>query len=148
MNTDKIKQLYQKVILQHDRHPIHFEKRPDAVVKLEAYNPVCGDRFTLYLDIENDIITRASFHGYGCAISKAATSVLVSRMEGCSIVDVQSLCDQYLTLLDPEAPAPKDGDEELAAFLGARQFPARRSCASLSWEALRKHLEERASSSD
>ena len=140
MNTEKIKQLYREIILKHDRQPVHFEKWEEAPIVLEAYNPICGDRFNLYLDVHEGIIQKARFHGYGCAISKAATSVLVKRIEGKPVADILALCNQYLTLIDPETPAPDQPDEELAAFMGARQFPARRQCASLSWETLERYL--------
>lgn len=140
MNTDKIKQLYQQVILRHDRRPVHFEKREEAPVVIEAYNPICGDRFHLYLEISEGKVAKAAFHGYGCAISKAATSVLVARIEGRPVADILALCQAYLTVLDPAAPEPLEMDEELSAFIGARQFPARRQCAALSWEALEAYL--------
>lgn len=140
MNTSKIKQLYQQVILRHDRQPVHFEKREEAPIVIEAYNPICGDRFNLYLEIRDGKVVKASFHGYGCAISKAATSVLMSRIEGKPLAEIQDLCHQYQTLLDPGAPEPEDMDEELTAFMGARAFPARRQCAALSWEALEEYL--------
>lgn len=140
MNTDKIKQLYQEVILRHDRQPVHFEKREEAPVVIEAYNPICGDRFNLYLEIKDGKVASAAFHGYGCAISKAATSVLIARIEGKPIADILSLYKQYQSLLDPAVPEPAGMDEELSAFMGARQFPARRQCAALSWEALEVYL--------
>ena len=142
MNTDNIKKLYREVILTHDRQPVNFEKWEEAPITLEAYNPICGDRFNLYLDCQDGIIQKVRFHGYGCAISKAATSVLVKRIEGKPVADILRFCDQYLTLIDPEKPEPDYVDEELTAFMGARQFPARRQCASLSWETLEKYLKD------
>jgi len=142
MNNSRIKQLYREVILKHDREPVNFEKWEDAPIIIEAHNPICGDRFTLYLDISDGIVQKASFHGYGCAISKAATSMLVARINGKPIVDILALCDQYKPLLDPKAPEPEGIDAELAAFMSARIFPARLKCASLSWEELERYLRD------
>lgn len=140
MDASKIKELYQQVILKHNKAPVRYEKWEDAPIVIEAYNPLCGDRFTLYLNIENERVQTVRFHGYGCAISKAATSVLVKKIEGAALEEVLALCEHYAALLDPEIPKPAEVDPELAAFIGARQFPARLACANLSWEHLRAYL--------
>ena len=88
---EKLKQLYQGVILKHSQSPINYEKREDADIKIEAYNPLCGDQFKLFLETEGDVVKSIHFHGYGCAISKASTSILVKKVEGKSIDEVQQL---------------------------------------------------------
>ena len=133
--------LYQQVILRHNKTPYHYERLESAGVVLRAYNPMCGDKFTLFLEVEGDRITRAHFHGYGCAISKASTSVLVQRLEGQKLADILELSRQFLASLQDEAAA-LTGDEELAAFGAARQFPGRLKCASLSWDTLVEYLEQ------
>jgi len=80
--NDKLKQLYKTVILKHNNAPFHYEKKEMAPHQLEAYNPLCGDRFNLFLDVKNGVIESIHFHGYGCAISKASTSVLAKNLEG------------------------------------------------------------------
>ncbi len=140
MDAGKIKELYQQVILKHNKAPVRYEKWEDAPVVIEAYNPLCGDRFTLYLRLEGGLVQTVRFYGYGCAISKAATSVLVSKIEGMALEEVLALCEHYVALLDPEIPKPVEVDPELAAFVGARQFPARLACANLSWKHLRDYL--------
>jgi nitrogen fixation NifU-like protein len=138
-----LQSLYQTVILQHNREPFHYEKRPEAGLVLEAYNPICGDQYKLYLDIEQNKVVNATFHGYGCAISKAATSVLVQRIMGCSLDDLQPLFDQFYEVVQPASPdAALPDDEEFQAFAGTRDFPERLECATLSWTALKEWLEK------
>jgi nitrogen fixation protein NifU and related proteins len=132
--NEKLKQLYQSVILEHSNHPVQFEQRADRAYTLDAYNPLCGDRFALYFDVEEGKICRISFHGYGCAISKASTSVLVKRLEGKTLAEAAELCRAFAAVAQPDAPLPADLDEEFEAFAAAREFPGRIKCATLSWE--------------
>ncbi|MEN0003591.1 MAG: Fe-S cluster assembly sulfur transfer protein SufU [Bacteroidota bacterium] len=142
--NEKLKQLYQSVILEHQREPFHYQKQENASLKLEAYNPLCGDKFELFLEMKGDRITEAYFFGYGCAISKASSSVLVKRIIGKSLEEVRELFDQFYDVVQPDAGAPVSNvDEELEAFAGARQFPGRLKCATLSWDALKEFIEER-----
>ena len=126
--------LYDPLILAHNRSPVNFEKRLTAQHTIEAYNPLCGDKFKLFLDIENGIVEKASFHGYGCAISKAATSVLIQRIEGQRLDGVSAVIKTYFEALDTEGG---HFDADLQAFSAVRQFPERLTCATLSWEAAR-----------
>ncbi len=139
------KDLYQQVIMQHNRSPVGFERDEDAPIVIEAYNPLCGDRFTLYLDWADGKLCRARFFGYGCAISKASTSVLMERIEGKSPVEIRALIDLMCCVAEPGCGLPDDLPDELRAFLAARRFPARKTCVTLSWEALAAHMRERAS---
>lgn len=132
--------LYQDVILRHSREPAGFERREDAGLVIEAYNPLCGDQFRLFLDIEGDRIVRASFYGYGCAISKASTSVLVQRLPGLSLDEAGALIREFFAVVREGESPPENADPELLAFSAARHFPARLSCATLSWEALDRFL--------
>ena len=116
---EKLNALYQSIILEHNNKPQYFEKRPAAQHVVEAYNPLCGDKFKLFLDIENGAITKATFHGYGCAISKAATSVLLSRIQGETIESVLNQIDTYFGILHSKKDDNTEGvlmDENLAAF--------------------------------
>lgn len=134
--------LYQTVIMHHNREPFHYEKHPEADIIIEAYNPLCGDQFKMYLELEDGQVRQAYFYGYGCAISKASTSVLMEKLEGLSIAEARALIDRFKKVVTPEATPPDDVDEEMAAFAAARSFPARLQCATLSWEALQRHLEK------
>ena len=141
--NDRLKQLYQSVILKHSKEPVHFEKKEQATYILEAYNPLCGDKFQLFFEIEDGKISQLSFHGYGCAISKASASVLVKKLEGRPVEEGLALCRQFLAMLQADKEGPEDVDEELAAFAAARSFPGRMKCATLSWEEMEAFLEER-----
>mgnify|MGYP000635369000 CR=1 FL=1 len=132
--------LYQKVILQHDRQPFHFQKMEAADVTLQAYNPVCGDQFQLFLKIENNQIQEAHFHGYGCAISKASTSILIKKIQNLPFSNIQQLLEQFQKIVSSEV---EESDEELAAFQAARQFPERLQCATLSWKALEQFIKSK-----
>lgn len=126
--------MYHTVILRHNQHPVGFEKRPDAQHILQAYNPLCGDKFSLFLDLENGVIAQATFHGYGCAISKASTSVLIEKIRGKTLPEVGQLLENFLRIVETGSPAPTD--DETAAFAEARLFPGRMDCATLAWRAL------------
>ena len=135
---NSLSQLYDAVILKHNSAPFNFEKRLTAQHVVEAYNPLCGDKFKLFLDIEDDTIKKATFHGYGCAISKAATSVLVHQIEGKNKVEAFDILNNYLTALNTEG-GHLAGESQ--SFLAVRQYPERLSCATLSWEAAQTFFE-------
>ncbi len=135
INTENsLAQLYDDVILQHNREPCFFEKSVSAQHILDAYNPLCGDKFKLFLDIEDGTVQKATFHGYGCAISKAATSVLVLKIQNMPVKTVLELIKTYLDDLNG-ANTEGRGGENMKAFSAVRQFPERLTCATLSWEA-------------
>jgi len=142
---EKLKQLYKSVILKHNKTPYHYEKQPSAAHQIEAYNPLCGDQFHLYLDLENEKIKQIHFYGYGCAISKASTSVLAKNLENKSIEEALELCATFQQLTNPNEERSKLIElEELEAFEAAKDFPSRLACATLSWEAVKVYLEKEA----
>jgi nitrogen fixation protein NifU and related proteins len=137
-----ITKLYQDFILNRSQDDNNFEKRPTAQHTLEAYNPMCGDKFKLFLDVENDIISKATFHGYGCAISKAATSVLIEKLQNKTYFEALNLINSYFQVLNVENTegVTLDSnslqiDQEIKAFEIMKQFPERMTCATLSWQA-------------
>ena len=136
----KLSQLYQGIILKHNNEPFHFEKRPTAQHVIEAYNPMCGDKFKVFLDIENGIVANATFHGYGCAISKASTSVLMKKMQGQPLDEVMKLVKDYFNII--ENTEGVQNDDELTAFAVAKDFPGRLKCATLTWEAVDDFLKK------
>ena len=131
----RLKELYQSVILKHSKEPVSYEKREEAAQHLDAYNSLCGDRFQLYFELEDGKIKDLSFHGYGCAISKASTSVLVKFLEGKSLEEAEQLAKEYLESLSEDGEGA-DLPEEFEAFGAARDFPGRMKCATLAWEEL------------
>ena len=132
----ELSNLYQKVILQHNENPYHYEKREQADQVIEAYNSLCGDSFKLYLDIEAGKVKAAYFHGYGCAISKSSTSILTKRLEGMALKDIPALCEQFFTYVLPDQSPEAPIDADFQAFEAAKQFSGRLKCATLSWEEL------------
>lgn len=134
--TEKLKKLYKTVILQHNNQPFHYEKKEAFTHQLDAYNPLCGDRFNLYLNLKDGVISNAYFHGYGCAISKASTSVLAKHLEGQTIEKALLLCKEFQQVVSPDIEKITTDKEEFEAFAAAKDFPGRLTCATLSWEAI------------
>lgn len=138
----ELQDLYQEVILDHNRQPRNFRVL-EGGRKAEGYNPLCGDRFTVYLRVENDRIADVGFQGSGCAISKASASLMTESVKGKSVDEVNALVDRFQQMITalPESPANHLG--KLTALAGVRQFPIRVKCASLAWHALRAAIEAR-----
>jgi nitrogen fixation protein NifU and related proteins len=152
MATERLSDLYHKDIMQHNAQPYHYEKRLDAPHIIQAYNPLCGDKFKLFLNIDNGIITHATFHGYGCAISKAASSVLIQKIENLPVSDALLLVKNYFLAINTVTPRRDETesikgladfeDNMLKPFLAVKQFPERMACATLSWQALDEYLKK------
>lgn len=135
----KIKQLYRSVILRHNKDPYHYQEMEAPDHLIEAYNPLCGDKYKLYLQIEAGKIKQASFSGFGCAISKASTSILVKRLEGMALTDIPNMKETFINIAFEGAST---ADEEFEAFAAAKAFPGRSTCVSLSWDSLQKWLDQ------
>ncbi|MBX2871538.1 MAG: SUF system NifU family Fe-S cluster assembly protein [Saprospiraceae bacterium] len=135
----KLKQLYRTIILGHNKNPYHYEEMEAPDFEIEAYNPLCGDKFKLYLQLEEGKVKSASFSGFGCAISKASTSILVKRLEGMRLEDIAPMKETFLNVAFEGAATT---DEEFEAFAAAKAFPGRSTCVSLSWESLQKWLDQ------
>ena len=137
-----LRSLYQEIILEHNKKPRNFRRLDDANRMLEGYNPLCGDHYTLYLKIENDIIVDIAFQGAGCAISKASASVMTTLLKGKNVTEAVSMFETFHQLVTGEL---KDISYEtlgkLAAFAGVSEFPARVKCASLAWHTMRNALD-------
>jgi nitrogen fixation NifU-like protein len=135
--------LYQQVILDHNRRPRNYGKLEGANRQAQGFNPICGDHLTLYLRLNGEVIEDLRFEGEGCAISKASASLMTDSLKGKTTADAEALFQRMHELLtgtvDVEAEAEALG--KLAVFSGVREFPARVKCASLSWHALHSALE-------
>jgi nitrogen fixation NifU-like protein len=134
-----LRDLYQEVILDHNRHPRNFGPLPAANRKAEGHNPLCGDRVTVYLDIEGDRIRDVAFEGAGCAISTASASLMTEALKGLGVEEARALFHGFHELLTK-------GDEgedlgKLAVFTGVREYPMRVKCATLAWHALMAALD-------
>jgi nitrogen fixation NifU-like protein len=134
-----LRELYQQVILDHNRNPRNFRELPAATRKVDGYNPLCGDHYTVYVELDGDRIKDVAFTGSGCAISKASASVMSSTVKGKSTQEAEEIFRTFHGMVTGEARDP-DKLGRLAAFAGVSEFPARVKCASLPWHTLHAAL--------
>ena len=138
--TTELRELYQQVILDHNKKPRNFHVLEGANRTAEGYNPLCGDQITLYLRLEDGVVKDAAFQGKGCAISKASASMMTAAVIGKPLDEVESLFQRLHTMLTGETGASGDGLGKLAVFAGVREFPSRVKCATLAWHTLHAAL--------
>ena len=140
----ELRDLYQQVILDHNRKPRNFRVLESANRTAEGYNPLCGDQMKLYLDVQDGVIKDAAFQGKGCAISKASASLMTSAVIGKPVDEAEALFRRIHAMLTSDvtstAESSGDGLGKLAVFEGVREFPSRIKCASLPWHTLRAAL--------
>lgn len=134
----RLKQLYKEVILRHNAQPYHFEKVEEGLI-VEANNPLCGDRFRFFLEVDKERVVKAHFHGFGCAISKASASILTQRLEGKTISEAKDFCSFFLDYIEGEN-REAISDDAIEAFAAVDEFPARKDCAALGWKAINDYL--------
>jgi nitrogen fixation protein NifU and related proteins len=143
MMDSGLRALYEEVILDHNRNPRNYPKRPNgADHHAHGYNPLCGDEFTVHLKIENDRIVDAGFEGAGCAISTASASLMTEAIIGKSVDDAKALFDNVHTLITDGPKYGKVG--KLAVLEGVKDFPMRIKCATLAWHTFKAALDNRA----
>jgi nitrogen fixation NifU-like protein len=135
-------ELYQDVILDHNRRPRNFRVLEDGH-KAEGVNPLCGDRLTVYLHLKDDVIADVSFQGSGCAISKASASLMTESVKGKTVSEAAALFDRFQQMITSNAEGSAVSVGKLRALAGVRQFPVRVKCATLAWHTLRAALESR-----
>ena len=140
--SEDTRELYQEVILDHNKNPRNFGKLEHYTNKAIGHNQLCGDQISLYLIIKDNIIQEVKFDGQGCAISKASASIMTTILKGKSIEEARKLFDEFHKLI---TETNDDIDEinlgKLAVFVGIREFPARVKCASLAWHTLLNALD-------
>lgn len=135
--------LYQDLILDHNRAPQNFRRMEGANRRVEGNNPLCGDRLTVWLQLDGEVIKDAAFQGSGCAISKASASLMTSAVKGKSRTEATDLFERFQRLVTGTLPpAEAESLGKLVAFSGLSQFPMRVKCASLSWHAMRAALDQ------
>ena len=129
--------LYQEVILDHNRRPHNFRIIDPASARQEGYNPLCGDRLTLYLTMRDSVIADAAFQGSGCAISKASASLMTDAIKGKTVDEARALFDRFHQMITspPGSPLPELG--KLTVRAGVRDFPTRVKCAGLAWHTMK-----------
>jgi nitrogen fixation NifU-like protein len=132
-----LKDLYRDIIVDHNRHPRNFREMADADRRADGFNPLCGDKLTVYLKLDGERIADVSFHGSGCAISVASASLLTESIKGRSVAEAERLFGQMHDLLTrDDAAVDVVALGKLGALSGVREFPARVKCASLCWHTL------------
>jgi nitrogen fixation NifU-like protein len=137
-----INELYQNVILEHNRSPRNYHAMDDADHKAEGHNPLCGDRLTVWVRLDDDVIQDASFQGSGCAISKASASLMTAAVKGRTRREAEELFGRFHRLVTGTLdPAESETLGKLAVFSGVSEFPVRVKCASLSWHTLKAALD-------
>ena len=142
--SDHLRELYQQIILDHNRSPRNFGRLENANRHAEGSNPLCGDKLSLELRVEEDVITDVRFQGSGCAISQASASLMTSAVKGKTAAEAESLFRLFRAMVTSPVDTPVDREAlgKLAALGGVRQFPVRVKCANLSWHTLHAALEE------
>lgn len=138
-----LRELYQELIIDHSKRPRNFRALEGANRKSEGYNPLCGDKITLFLELENDRVKNVGFQGSGCAISTASASVMTESVKGKTLADAEMLFEVFHQLVTGKPPAAGKTPElgKLAAFSGVSEFPARVKCATLAWHTLHAALQ-------
>ena len=138
----ELKELYQQVILDHNKSPRNFRKIENPTRFAEGYNPLCGDKIDIYLHFDNDHIDDISFQGSGCAISKASASLMTSMLKGKTRKEAEILFGRFHDLVTDKLGDDPDIEDlgKLAVFAGVREFPARVKCASLAWHTMMNAL--------
>ena len=136
-----LRDLYQEVILEHSKVPRNYREMTGADHRAEGFNPLCGDRFTVFLHMDGDAIRDISFQGSGCAISKASASMMTQILKGKSRSEAEKLFKNFHDLVTGQGH-PAEGElGKLAVFSGVSEFPARVKCATLAWHTLQAALE-------
>ncbi len=140
----ELRDLYQDVILEHSKAPRNYRELPAANHKAEGFNPLCGDRFTIYVTTGGDSIRDIAFQGSGCAISKASASMMTQSLKGKSRAEAAKIFERFHKLVTGQQSS--NGDEELGkltVFSGVSEFPVRVKCATLAWHTLQAALDDK-----
>jgi nitrogen fixation NifU-like protein len=133
----ELQDLYQEVILDHNRRPRNFRELPPPARRAEGFNPLCGDRLTLYLDLDGDKIRDVTFVGSGCAISKASASLMTEALKGKSVEEAERLFERFHTMVTSSTESAPADLGKLSVLSGVREFPTRVKCAILAWHTLK-----------
>ncbi len=141
----ELEDLYQEVILEHSRHPRNFRTMETANRTAEGYNPLCGDHYTIFLDVADDAIRDISFQGSGCAISKASASMMSQALKSKTTAEAEELFDRFHGVVTGARAGGENANPEglgkLAVFAGVASFPTRIKCATLAWHTLHAALQ-------
>ena len=140
----ELRELYQQIILDHNKNPRNFGKIDAANRVREGYNPLCGDHLHVYLHVAGDTIADISFEGSGCAISKASASLMTAALKGKPVPEAVAMFEKFQEMVTAEVDAPVDDQSlgKMAIFAGVREFPMRVKCATLAWHTMKAAVDE------
>jgi nitrogen fixation NifU-like protein len=141
--VNDLRELYQEVILDHRKQPRNFREMEEANRRLEGYNPLCGDRVTVYLQVKDDVVQDVSFQGMGCAISTASASMMTEFLKGKKVEEAEVIFQHFQDLVTGKSDG-SDRVGKLVVFGGVSEFPLRVKCATLPWHTLRAALKQQA----
>jgi nitrogen fixation NifU-like protein len=137
-----LRDLYQQMILDHNRNPRNYRELPNATKRVDGYNPLCGDHYTVFVELDGDVIKEITFTGNGCAISKSSASVMTTTVKGKKTEEAEKLFETFHKLVTGEPAGLSEAElGRLAAFSGVSEFPARVKCAILAWHTLHSALQ-------
>jgi len=137
--------LYREVILDHSKRPRNFRKLETANHQADGYNPLCGDKVTIFLQLENEVIKDVGFQGAGCAISTASASMMTESLKGKTPAEAEALFERFHDLVTGQPETASEGPQlgKLSIFAGVQKYPVRVKCATLPWHTLRAALENK-----
>jgi nitrogen fixation NifU-like protein len=136
-----LRDLYQEVILDHNKRPRNFRIIPQPTHKADGVNPLCGDRISIFLNVEDGVIKDIAFQGAGCAISSASASLMTEALKGKPVAEIEHLFDAFHNVVTSDCDCPR-GLGKLSVLAGVRDYPSRVKCATLAWHAVRAALEK------
>ena len=136
----ELDELYRDLILDHYRHPRNKGHLPESTAQAEGFNPLCGDHFTVFLQLDNDTVTDISFEGSGCAISKSSASMMTDAVKGRTVVEANALFERFHRMVTTPPDRPIEDMGKLSSLAGVREFPVRVKCASLAWHTLKADM--------
>ncbi len=137
----ELRELYQEVILEHSKKPRNYRVMESANHKAEGFNPLCGDHYTVYVDVQDGSIQDISFQGTGCAISRASASMMTQSLKGKTTDEAENIFTLFHDLVTGHGTGSAEDLGKLAVFAGVSEFPVRVKCASLAWHALHAALQ-------
>ena len=137
-----LRDLYQEVILDHNRNPRNFGPLEDADLRADGHNPLCGDKLSIAVNVVEGVVTDVRFEGSGCAISKASASLMTEGIKGRTLDEARKLFDRFHQLVTDRSVPPDEELGKLAVFAGVRDYPARVKCAILAWHTLRAAVDD------
>jgi nitrogen fixation NifU-like protein len=144
--SDELRELYQELILDHNKKPRNRRAMADATADADGFNPLCGDKIHVFVKIEDGRIADVSFDGIGCAISTASASLMTTTLKGKTLAEAREIFERFHEMVTGEPGAPVDGNAlgKLAVFQGVCEFPVRVKCATLAWHTLKAAIDRSA----